>query len=576
MSDIGVDFKSLREAIDWSVSQLDFTRSKRVGNIQQYVGVHTFSGGSEKPNPTNFIELAITIYMQQLAAQAPRCTFTTEVQRLKPFAYTTEIELNKIPEEIKLDRTFRRAVLEALFSYGIIKTGMCSSGISILGHDIGEMFADLVPIDDYFCDMAAKNRDVIQFEGNDYWIPVEDARKMYGSSIEPDKYTLTGDQGQQRAESVSTEEGASLYKEMSHLRDVWIPRSNKILTYGVVSLEQHNVIDWDGPDGGPYHMLGYSEVPGALLPMPPVSLWRDLHDLANLLFRKLGKSADARKTVGLVNGGNDDDVNAFINAKDGEMIRYNGQRPESLSVGGVDAPTLAFYQVTKDLASYFGGNWDILGGLGRASDTIGQDQMMQNSASARLEYMRDRTLECAKSVYKSLAWYRWTDPVRESEVRKPIKGTNISVRSIWSAETRDGDWLDYNFDLDAYSMQSDVPAVKLQKMIQYYERIIVPSMPFIQQQGGSVDFKVMNELASRLSNMPEFTEILTFGEPPKGIPEQGNANPAGMPANTTRTNIRKSVASGATESGKSDVMSRLLMGGKVQPREGSMLGKPTS
>ena len=569
---MGVNFKDLREAIDWSISQHDVPRQKRLEAIRQYVGNHYSNGGADKVVPTNFLEIAVTIYMQQLAAHAPRCTFDTNVQRLKSFAYSTEIELNKIPEEIGLDSTIRRAVMEALFSYGIVKTGICASGVSVLGHDVGEPFADLVTIDDYFCDMAAKSRAGIQFEGNDYWIPVEDARTMYGSSVKPDKYTLTGDQGQDRADSVSVDEGAALYKEMSHLRDVWIPRNHKLVTYGVVSHEVHNIVDWDGPDGGPYHLLGFSEVPGNLLPLPPVALWRDLHELANKLFRKLGKQADMKKSVGAVQGGNDDDVGALIEADDGTIIRYNGQKPEVMDLGGIDAPTLAFYLQIKELASYFGGNWDALGGLSRMSETIGQDEMMKQSASARLEYMRDRTLEFSKGIFKALGWYRWTDEVRESVVEKTEEKSGISVRSIWSAETRDGDWLDYNFDIDAYSMQSDAPAVKLQKILQYLDRVVYPAMPMLEQQGAFIDFKKLNELAAELSNVPELNDILIFGEPPQGAAEVGNSQPTKMAPNTTRTNVRVS-KSGATDSGKTDVMSKALLGIGMQPKESATLGR---
>jgi len=572
MTTLGVDYKQLRMAVDWSISQFEAPRRNRLEAIKQFVGNHYSDNGSDKVVPTNFIELAVTIYLQQLAARAPRCTFTTEVRKLKPFAYSTEIELNKIPEEIGLDATFRRAVMEAIFSFAVIKTGMAMSGVSILGHDVGEPFADLVSIDDYFCDMSAKSRSGIQFEGNDYWIPVEDARSMWGNEVKPDPYTLTGDQGEERAESVGTSEGAELYKERVWLRDVWLPRSHKLLTYGVKSGDQFNLVDWDGPDGGPYHMLGFSEVPGNLLPLPPVALWLDLHELANTIFRKMGKQADAKKTVGMVQGGNDDDVGRFINAKDGEMIRYNGQKPEVLSVGGVDQTSLAFYLQVKNIASYFGGNWDALGGLGPMSETIGQDEMMRASASARLEYMRDRTLDFDRSVFKALAWYRWTDPARKSVVEKPVRGTNISVRSIWSAETRDGDWLDYNFDLDAYSIQPDIPAIKLQKILQYLDRVVYPAMPMLREQGGFLDFKELNELFARLSNVPELNELVKFGEPHPGLPEQGGSEPTKMSPHTTRTYERVN-RPGATRHGQDDAMSRLLMGSKIQGAEAAALNR---
>jgi len=575
---LGVNFRDLRKAVDWSIRQLETPRRKRLEAIRQYVGSHYADGGTEKVVPTNFLELAVTIYVQQLAAHAPRAMVTANVPSLKPFAYSTEIAINQIPDEIGLASTLRRAVVEALFAFGVVKVGMASSGVSVLGHDRGEAFADLTSIDNYFCDMSAKTRGGIQFEGDDYWLPVEAARAMYDgrdSEIEPDRHTVTGDNGEERAESISTDEGADLFKEKVWLRDVWLPGRHKLCTYGVKSLKLFRVIDWDGPEGGPYKLLGFADVPGNLLPLPPVSLWRDLHELGNTLFRKLGRQADAKKTVIAFHGGDEEDVEALKKASDGEGIRYNAKKPESITAGGIDAPTLAFYLQVRDLFSYFAGNLDTMGGLAPMTETVGQDKMLGEAASARLNYMRDQTLDFSRDIFKALAWYEWTDPVRERVIEKPVKGTTISVQSTWSEETREGNWLDYNFDIDSFSMQADTPAIRLQKIGQVLDRYVAPYVELLQQQGGQIDFKELLGLVSRLSNVPELNDIVKFGEPQPSQPEQGNGKPTRMPSNTTRTYERVN-RPGATRHGKDDVMSRLLMGSNVQPSEGAALGRTVS
>lgn len=571
MANIGDNSKKLRASIDWSISQLKTPRKNRLDAIKQYVGNHYSDHGSEFPVPTNFIESIIAVFMQQLAANAPRCIFTTEVNHLKPWAYTTEIELNKIPAEIGLDETIRRFVLEAMFGYGVIKVGMARSGMVMLGHDVGQPFADLVSIDDYFCDMSAKSRIEIQYEGNDYWMSVDEARELWGNKIEPDQYTLVGEQGEVDASSVSSEEGAELFMDKVHLRDVWIPDTNKLETYRIKTGQTFSMIDWDGPDGGPYHMLGFSEVPGNLMPLPPVAVWRDLHELGNLLFRKLARQADEKKMFAALHGGSDDDKQSIVKVQDGEGVKVGAAKVDTVIVGGIDAPTLAFYLQIKELSNYFSGNPDALGGLGRQSETVGQDEMIKQGASARLEFMRKRTLDAVKGVFEALAWYRWTDPVRKSKINKRIKGSSYVVSSVWSDETREGDWLDYNFELDVYSMQENSPSATLSKIIAYLERVVYPALPIMQQQGISIDFELLNELSAKLSNVPEINDILIFGEPNQGLPEHGSSEPVRMPSNTTRTYERIG-RSGATDSGKADVMSRLLMGGKVQPSEGAKIG----
>jgi hypothetical protein len=567
----------LRTAIEWSIRQLETPRKNRVDAIRQFVGLHYAENGADKRVPTNFLELAVTIYTRQLLARAPRAIVTTSNQSLRPFSKTLEIAINQIPNEVGLGSTLRRSVVEALFSYAVVKVGIASSGVSVLGHDYGEPFVDLISADDHFIDMSAKRRETIQFEGNDYWLPVEDARKMWegkSSDIEPDEHTVTGDNGEERAEGVSSSQGADVYRDKVWLRDVWLPHAGKLITYGVKSHRVFGIVDWDGPEKGPYYTLGFSDVPGNLLPLPPVSLWIDLHDLGNSLFRKLGRQADAKKTVAAFQGGNDDDVESLKRAGDGEGIRYNGQKPEEITVGGIDAPTLAFYLQIRDLFSYFGGNLDMMGGLSPQSDTVGQDKLLSEAASSRVKHMAEQVVDFSRDVFKALAWYEWTDPVRQRVIEKPVKGAGFSLRQKWSPETREGDFLDYNFDIDVYSMQDDTPATKLQKIGLALERFIFPAMPMVQQQGGALDAKALVELIGRLANVPELSDLVKFQDPDE-MPQMpsGDPNPTlAKPANTTRTYDRVS-RPGATRHGRDDAMARLLMGGGVQKSEGAAMAR---
>lgn len=578
MANMGINFKNLKDSIDWSQKQFGCVRQNRLDAIKQLVGRHYAMGGTQFRVPTNFIELAVSIYTQQLAARPPRVMVGTKVRELRPQAYTMELALNQIPEEIDLGSTLRRAVLEAMFSLGVVKVGISHSNVAVLGYDIGEPFVDLVTMDDYFLDMTAKRMDLIQYEGNDYWLPLETARDLWEgkrSEIEPDKHTVQGVDGVTRAESVSADEGADVYKERVHLRDVWIPQEQKMLTYGVTSGKVFNVVEWDGPDIGPYHKLGFSDVPGNLLPLPPVAMWIDLHDLGNRLFRKLGKQADVKKTVAAFQGGSDEDVENLQKAGDGEGIRYSGQPPTPLTVGGIDASTLAFYLQTRDSFTYFAGNLDTLGGLSPKTETVGQDQLMAEAASARMNFMRNQTLKFAKGIFKALAWYEWTDPERKRVVVKTVPSeASLSIAVEWSADTRKGDYLDYNFDIDVHSMEDNTPATKLQKLGVVLERYIVPMLQFPEQ----INLSALTDLVSSLSDLPELKDIVVLPQPLPGQPMQGNPNPEGKPAkpsHTTRTYERVN-RPGATQQGKTDVLTRMLMsnGKGVQDSEAASLNRP--
>lgn len=575
------EFETLKTAVDWSIQQLSKPRENRMKALKQYTTSHYSDGGSGNRVPTNFLELAITVYSRQLAPKVPQCMISTKIKSLRPIAATMEAALNQIPKEIGLVDTVRDTVMEALFSMGVVKIGIEATGKQMIeGHDAGETFVEVVGFDDYFIDMSAKSHNLTQFEGNDYWVPFSSLEAMGfktfqdGSKIMPDDMTLTGDHGDEQSNSLTVSEGADLYKEKVWLRDVWLKDSRRLVTYAVTSGQQVRVVQWDGPeDVGPYISLGFSHVPGNLLPLPPVALWYDLHDLGNALFRKLANQADAFKSVLGFAGGNDDDVKRFQEANDGDGIFYRGQKPERLVAGGIDQPTLATFLQVKQLFSYFGGNIDSLGGLAPATETVGQDKLLSDAANARMKFMGDQVIKFMQQIFKALSWYDWTDPVRKRTVTIPVGTHGLEVDSEWSLETREGDFLDYNFDIDVYSIQDDSPESKLQRISAIFERYIIPGAPMIESQGGKIDFKALLDLIAKYSDTPEIADIVSF-EGVEEVAEMPYGNPTpersgGMPAKTTRTYERVSRSTGGTPAAKENVMSQILLGGNPQESQRS-------
>jgi hypothetical protein len=125
---MGVNFERLRTSVDWSIRQLETPRKKRIDAIKQFVGMHYTDHGADRRVPTNFIELAVTVYVRTLAARAPNVLVSTDIESLRPFARDMEIALNQIPGEIGLGNTLQRSVVEAMFSMAIVKVGLGSTG----------------------------------------------------------------------------------------------------------------------------------------------------------------------------------------------------------------------------------------------------------------------------------------------------------------------------------------------------------------------------------------------------------------------------------------------------------------
>lgn len=569
-----LEFGRLHDAIENSIQELRRPREERVEMVRQYVGAH-YANGTSKRTPTNFLELAVTIYSRLLAARTPRCMVSTESMSLRPFARDIEIILNQVPDEIELGETVRNAVVEAMFGMGVVKVGIAPQGKEVDGEPYAEPYVDLVEMDDYFCDMTAKSWREVQYEGNDYWMNKDDVKEIFGEKLDGDVYNATDTAGGIQVKNIGVSNpSAEPFQDRVLLRDVYLYRSGRIITYAVSTMKVLDDRPFDGPEGSPYVRLCYSKVPGNLLPLPPAALWVDLHELGNAVFRKLARQAVAKKTIAGFPGGNDDDVRRFQLAEDGDGIRYSGPKPEMLATAGVDQASFAFWlSGAKDNFSYFAGNLDSLGGLGATSKTVGQDQLLAEAANARVSAMADEVADFVKQIFKRIAWYVWTDPVRVRHYRKTVQGAPmLGLDKEWTPETRDGDFIDYNFDVDVYSMQDDSPNTRLQKFGNVFESFIVPMMGMFQEQGMVIDAPALLSYLARHANLPELSEMIRrVDQPPdEGKPVQAARH--ATPAVTTRRYEHISRPTAGTRSGRDNVLARIMMGGNVQPNEANMVG----
>jgi len=560
-------FLSLTDSIDWSEKQLLFPREKRVSAVQEMCGYHYMEGGANHIVPVNMDKLAVDIYVRQLAARAPRVLITTVDPKMRPVAANLELALNLIPDQIKLADTLRRVVTEALFAFGIVKIGLHSAG-DLIGRSAGETFVDVVTLDDYFLDMTAKHIDTIQYEGNDYWLTFEEIMesdlfpKKLKADLQHDDDTDMGEHGETKAGSISRSGTATSYKKRVWLRDVWIPGDGVVITYAVKEKRLLRDTDWEGAECGPYVKLGFSDVPGNLLPLPPMAVWRDLHDLSNALFRKMAKQADGQKSALGFGGSNDESAQNFQGAKDGEGVHYTGPKPERLEAGGVSPNTLAFYLQCKELFSYFGGNIDALGGLAPMTETVGQDKLLTESAGAQMRAMAGSTIDFVKEIFKQLAFYEWNDPVSERMLDKPIPGTDMTIPVRWNADSKQGDFDSLNLDIDVYSLQDDSPSQKLQRLGFIMQTYIAPLLPEIQRQGGQVDAAAIIRMVAKYADFPELSEIVTFIDQ-AAAPPQGGAPPSRSASGPPQ---RQQSGPPSRSGGSSDLLNQLLQG---QGQEGA-------
>jgi hypothetical protein len=567
------DLSRLRESMRYSRRKLRPFREKRLDALRQYVGHHYSDEGTAGPVPVNLIALQVDILCQYLVARDPRFLITTKYRKLKAASLDLEAVVNHRVGQMRLRDTLREAVRESMFSVGVVKVGrMLLSGV-VSDPDFGELNiydegAESVSFDDFCFDCSARKWGQCQYMGDRYRMPLEEARsnpRFNASRENLAASTRTAARGEEGGVSDElsfgqTGEGDE-YDDKVDCWDIYLPSEQLIVT---VPNDQEDIVlaavKWEGPEAGPYHILSYYEVPGNLMPLPPVAAAMDLHLLSNELYRKCARQARREKEVGTATGASADDAKRAVEAVDGEFKYFN--HPGGLGTirfGGLQQPTLGFGMHTTDIFKTFTGNLDQLGGLGSQAGTLGQEEMLQASASRRVGEMQSRVVSFTRDIGRDLSWYHFYDPLADDEVPRQVSGTDRSVVARFNQDVRAGEFLDYNFDIVPYSMEPKSPAMRLQ-VVQSFMQSIGPFLPLMQQQGIGIDFEGYARTVARYADMPELDEILTFTPTGREPQPKGNApmQAGAKPAATTRTNVRVSRSAGSGMNDSQRMMQAML------------------
>jgi hypothetical protein len=125
----------------------------------------------------NLMNQTARIYTVALAANNPRVLVSTPRTEALPFALRFEVNLNKLIEDMGLDKTFRSIVLDAFFCIGCGVVMMRDTDTRFHGLleseedvwlDPGEPWLNRVSLDDLILDMPAKELSKMRYCGHRY------------------------------------------------------------------------------------------------------------------------------------------------------------------------------------------------------------------------------------------------------------------------------------------------------------------------------------------------------------------------------------------------------------------------
>lgn len=563
--------------------------------IEEYAGSGYGNRGPQFEIIINLMNQAVDAYTMSLVANRPRIIVSTEYPDLTYFARQFETAVNNLIGEIGIEFTLRRWVLDAFFSIGIIKIHLADSAPVMIEQDIwfdpGTPAASNVCLDNWVHDMSATKWTEVKFAGDAYRISFEDLKRgdVYDQNAVKDlqptsKMGASMDADRVARISNGSEVDQDEFEPMIDLADVWVPRDGKIYTFAVDNFYTMQlkglpvaVMDWNGPEHGPYHLLGFNDVPDNIMPTSPASHLASMSRLVNSLARKQKKRAMSQKRVHTYNRDNKKDAQRVRNAADDEWIDVEDPKEVGeVLVGGIDPQTHAFMLGVIDMYDRAAGNLTAMMGLGAQADTVGQEQLIHSAVSKKEANMQYRVIDGATRVIRDLGHLLWNDKFRVMRAKVPVESLDgYYVDMTWTPEDREGDFLDYNFCMDLYSMPYQSPGQRLQAINSLVTQIYAPMMQGIMAQGGQFNFAKYNDIIATLMNEPRVKQLIEFAHmlPEDQRPPQGMEG-SRMPAATNRTYTRRNIPTGGTVAGRSQVQQQMWMNAATPQQTGSMAHSP--
>jgi hypothetical protein len=573
----------LLKAIKTSREALDPFRRVRKELIQDFVGSWYSEGGARNKTLVNLMNQTARIYTVALAANNPQVMVSTPRVENWPFAKRFEVNLNKLISDMTLDKTFRAIVLDAFFCIGCGVVMMRDTDTRFHGLleseedvwlDPGEPWLNRVSLDDLILDMSAKELTKMRYCGHLYRADYEKVKaepgydkKALAKLTSTSKNTTDApDRSQDIAADMAVDDDE--LKPMVWLQDVWVAENNTVATMAVNQPDLPPLLEreWTGSQAGPYKFLSLGNVPDNVIPASPAVNLKGLHDLQNRLHRRMEQDSDAHRVLNTYSPAGADDAEKIRKSKRNAWIRmHNPKEIGQVEVGGVDQRDQALSLFIQDEYDRFAGNLTVMGGLGPQADTVGQEELTHGQVSRMEADMRMAVVSFASESILDLGRLMWEDQTLELQSSIPVGNSGIEVSSNWTPDYRIGDFEDYEFRVEPYSMVFKTPEQKLQELFQTLQQI-APLWPMFQASGATLDAEAIVDEIARLKNRPEFKRFITFASPAAML--GGDQNTVRQSPVTSRETVRKNIPTGGTQDARSSIMQQVL-GGNGRPQVNS-------
>ena len=474
----------IQEAVKAGFERTRIYRRARALFLKEYVGkYYTTEAGYVGDTPLNLIFHALRSLIPNIVMKNPITLIDTDIVPHKRYAEILGLGVDTVAKRLKLKDELRAVALDAFFGLGVMQTGLCGSNNIIMLDDTefdpGEIYVSRVDLDDLCVDPTCTSLKNAAFAGVkllaprrlllDYDIYDHDMVVALPAVTEA---TQEGKEVKYLSQKNLGPTGIYELQDYVEIVQLWVPDANALLTvpnpYRITFDDYIAVQDYYGPEAGPFSYLALTPPVGNNpFPVAPVSLWYDLHKMANNMMEKIMSQADRQKDVLAYNPSNADDAEAIASAEDGDSISVSDvSQTKVLSYGGQANSNERLLAQVHTWFNYMSGNPDQVSGAAQESETATQAQILQANAGIGLQDMRGTIYDFSADVTGKIAWYLHTDPLLELPIARRRPGGEYA-QMLLTPEQRRGDFLEFTFSVKTRSMEVLDPQMRTKRLMEF-------------------------------------------------------------------------------------------------------------
>jgi hypothetical protein len=508
------DFARLRKSMKKSWKDMRPFRDVRELVTEAARG-HYYKSEDDPPNlrrdPVNMLDQYVQILVRSFIQSTPRVRVTS--RKFPRFAPVYQEHLQQTLHEIKVVDTLRSCVQEALLGYmGIAYLAMGPSKVDLNG----EPFMDPVTLPNFMIDMSKDHFSQTDYMGHRTTQRVNDLKgnKLWDQEeLANYKESTAGTSSlEDRKDRRQRNEGA-LFDTI----DIWAMnvRTDDMVVYvgDGDSFNKPLRAEWyDGPEFGPYVFLAFDNVLDELLPNSRGAMVLDLHEFVNGQYRRIFMKEDQAAEFHTYEGGGEEDARRIRDAMDGEFVRVdNNAGVQRRTKGGTNPQSLGTAIHGRQLFDELTGNIRRTGGVSSTADTATEARLDNVNTSRLIRDMQRQVIDFTRQCYQILAWYVWTQPTRTRRVEiKRGKGGNAIRQALWSPEEREGDFVEYDIDIEPDSFEHRSSRQQLNELMQAIQGVVIPAMQMPSDRPVVLKTPELVEKYSELADLPELAEVTEY------------------------------------------------------------------